>query len=53
MTDHIFSIDVVGKNGEALAGKWKDGVKTYLGMSVSGLPNLCVPVPDQHIFPND
>jgi hypothetical protein len=44
MTDHIVVIDVVGKNGEALADKWKDGVKTYLGMSVSGFPNLYVSV---------
>lgn len=33
-------IEFVGVGGQRLADKWSDGVKTYLGMQVSGFPNL-------------
>jgi cation diffusion facilitator CzcD-associated flavoprotein CzcO len=38
--DHI---DIQGVNGEKLADKWKDGPSTFLGMLVSGFPNLLMP----------
>ncbi|KIW86955.1 uncharacterized protein Z519_12420 [Cladophialophora bantiana CBS 173.52] len=33
-------IDIRGKSGQKLKAKWKQGVRTYLGMAVSGFPNL-------------
>ncbi|EXJ57777.1 uncharacterized protein A1O5_12335 [Cladophialophora psammophila CBS 110553] len=33
-------IDIRGKLGQSLKDKWKQGVRTYLGMAVSGFPNL-------------
>jgi cation diffusion facilitator CzcD-associated flavoprotein CzcO len=38
--DHI---DIQGTGGEKLADKWKDGPSTFLGMLVSGFPNLLLP----------
>ena len=34
------NIDIVGRNGEKLDDKWSKGIKTWLGMSVSGFPNM-------------
>ena len=34
------SIDFVGSNGKHLREKWSSGPRTYLGMSVSGFPNM-------------
>jgi cation diffusion facilitator CzcD-associated flavoprotein CzcO len=33
-------IDITGSNGQKLAEKWHDGPVTYLGVQVSGFPNL-------------
>ena len=33
-------MDFTGVNGQKLAEKWRDGPLTYLGMGVSGFPNL-------------
>ena len=33
-------IEITGLGGEKLSDKWKDGPSTYLGMTVSGFPNL-------------
>ena len=38
--DHI---DIQGVGGEKLGDKWHDGPSTYLGMFVSGFPNLLMP----------
>ncbi|MBT6986299.1 MAG: NAD(P)/FAD-dependent oxidoreductase, partial [Rhodospirillaceae bacterium] len=38
--DHI---DIRGVGGETLGDKWHDGPSTYLGMFVSGFPNLLMP----------
>ena len=38
--DHI---DIQGVGGEKLGDKWRDGPSTYLGMFVSGFPNLLMP----------
>lgn len=35
--DHI---DFIGKGGEKLKDKWKDGPETYLGLQIVGFPNL-------------
>ena len=33
-------IDIRGKSGMRLNEKWKEGTKTFLGMAVSGFPNM-------------
>ncbi len=40
MTGAIVSVDVRGRGGVELKKKWEDGPKTYLGLTVSGFPNL-------------
>ncbi len=40
MTGPLLAMDIRGRNGVALADKWADGPKTYLGLSVAGFPNL-------------
>ena len=40
VTGGILQMNVVGKDGVSLNDKWKDGVKTYLGLCVSGFPNM-------------
>ncbi|MDH3681239.1 MAG: alpha/beta hydrolase fold domain-containing protein [Acidimicrobiia bacterium] len=40
MTGAIVAVDISGRDGLALADKWQDGPKTYLGLTVAGFPNL-------------
>ncbi|HVN88748.1 MAG TPA: NAD(P)/FAD-dependent oxidoreductase [Candidatus Binataceae bacterium] len=40
MTGPLKSLNIRGRNGEALATKWADGPHTYLGLAVAGFPNL-------------
>lgn len=39
-TGALTRIDLRGKGGRSLEEKWRDGASTYLGMMVSGFPNL-------------
>lgn len=39
-TGGLKQLGVKDMNGTDLAERWKDGVSTYLGMSVSGFPNM-------------
>lgn len=39
-TGSMSRIDIRGEGGLALADKWRDGPKTYLGLQVQGFPNL-------------
>lgn len=39
-TGGLKNIDITGIGGQKLAQKWEKGTKTYLGMSVSGFPNM-------------
>lgn len=39
-TDWHWSLDVTGREGASLTGLWKDGPEAYLGLTVSGFPNL-------------
>lgn len=41
-TGSLNRIDIRGVDGEALAEKWQDGPKTFLGLLVSGFPNLFI-----------
>jgi cation diffusion facilitator CzcD-associated flavoprotein CzcO len=40
MTGPILAIDIVGRDGLALRDKWHAGPLNYLGLAVSGFPNL-------------
>jgi len=40
MTGAVVSVDVRGRNGRSLAGKWADGPRNYLGLMSEGFPNF-------------
>ena len=40
MTGTLNAIDIRGRKGERLREKWTEGPRTYLGVMVSGFPNL-------------
>ncbi|MGB3442460.1 MAG: NAD(P)/FAD-dependent oxidoreductase [Actinophytocola sp.] len=40
MTGALLDIDITGKADQSLRQKWQDGPGTYLGLAVSGFPNL-------------
>src|SRR6266849_4075572 len=42
MTGALRNIDIRGKGGIALARKWADGPRTYLGVATAGFPNLFI-----------
>lgn len=41
-TQWNWTMEVSGKGGEALKHKWKDGPEAYLGIMVSGFPNMFI-----------
>jgi cyclohexanone monooxygenase len=40
MTGPLMKLGIVGRDGLKLADKWAHGPRTYLGLTVSGFPNL-------------
>lgn len=42
ITGALLAMDIRGSDGLALADKWRDGPKTYLGLAVSGFPNMFI-----------
>lgn len=40
ITGGLRQIDIQGSTGQSLSEYWKDGAKTYLGLAVSGFPNM-------------
>ncbi len=40
MTGALTAIDITGRDGLALADKWRGGPKSYLGLMTAGFPNL-------------
>lgn len=42
MTGAVLAIDIRGTGGQSLREKWAGGPRTYLGLSISGFPNLFV-----------
>jgi len=42
MTGALLAIGIRGRGGRRLADKWADGPRTYLGLGVSGFPNLFI-----------
>jgi len=42
MTGSVAKIDIWGRDGQTLNGKWAEGPKTYLGLMSAGFPNLFI-----------
>ena len=42
LTGSILKMQIIGKDGVHLSDSWADGPKTYLGIQVTGFPNLFV-----------
>lgn len=42
MTGALGRMDIVGRGGATLRDVWRDGPRTYLGLGVSGFPNLFI-----------
>ncbi|MGX1321087.1 cyclohexanone monooxygenase [Bradyrhizobium sp. USDA 377] len=42
MTGSVAKIDIRGRGGQMLNGKWAEGPKTYLGLMSAGFPNLFI-----------
>ncbi|HEX3566511.1 MAG TPA: steroid monooxygenase, partial [Acidimicrobiales bacterium] len=40
MTGPLLRMNISGRNGLALKDKWADGPRSYLGLQVSGFPNM-------------
>lgn len=40
LTGALTAFDVVGKRGETVNQKWKDGANSYMGLMLEGFPNL-------------
>lgn len=40
LTGALTAFDVVGRDGQTVNQKWKDGASTYLGLMMAGFPNL-------------
>ncbi|MBF6089943.1 NAD(P)/FAD-dependent oxidoreductase [Nocardia cyriacigeorgica] len=40
MTGSVAKLDIVGRDGRTLNEAWREGPKTYLGLGVTGFPNL-------------
>ena len=40
MTGALLRIDIAGRGGQTLQQAWADGAKSYLGLAISGFPNL-------------
>ncbi|BCS23912.1 flavin-containing monooxygenase [Aspergillus puulaauensis] len=40
VTGGLLQMGLQGRGGQSLQEKWKNGTKTYLGMAVSGFPNM-------------
>lgn len=40
MTGALLAVDIRGRGGVSLRERWADGPQTYLGLAVSGFPNL-------------
>ncbi|KAG5716900.1 Cyclopentanone 1,2-monooxygenase [Termitomyces sp. T112] len=43
LTGSISQIDIKGTDGISIGDRWKKGLSTYLGMTVSGYPNMFFP----------
>ena len=40
MTGALLRVDITGRDGRSLRDEWKDGPRTYMGLTMAGFPNL-------------
>lgn len=40
MTGALLRVDIKGRDGRSLRDEWKDGPRTYMGLTMAGFPNL-------------
>jgi cation diffusion facilitator CzcD-associated flavoprotein CzcO len=52
MTGTLTNIDIVGRGGRTLRDKWVGGIRTNLGISVNGFPNLLLSLGPQTPYSN-
>ena len=52
MTGTLTSIDIVGRDGLLLRDKWADGIRSNLGISMNGFPNLLLSLGPQTPYSN-
>lgn len=52
MTGPLTRIDIIGRNGLILRDKWAAGLRTNLGISVHGFPNLLLSIGPQTPYSN-
>jgi hypothetical protein len=38
--EYLSTVDIIGRDGRRLHDDWRDGAQAYLGLTVSGYPNL-------------
>ncbi|MCP5200347.1 MAG: NAD(P)/FAD-dependent oxidoreductase [Gammaproteobacteria bacterium] len=48
VTGALVRMDIRGEDGQALADKWADGPRTYLGLTTAGFPNMFIVVGPQN-----
>jgi cyclohexanone monooxygenase len=42
MTGALLRVDITGRDGVKLRDRWSEGPKTYIGMAISGFPNMFI-----------
>lgn len=52
MTGTLTSIDIVGRGGQTLRDKWSTGIRSNLGISMNGFPNLLLSLGPQTPYSN-
>ncbi len=52
MTGTLTNIDIIGRGGQVLRDKWASGIRSYLGISMNGFPNLLLSLGPQTPYSN-
>ncbi len=52
MTGTLTNIDIVGRGGQVLRDKWATGIRSNLGISMNGVPNLLLSLGPQTPYSN-
>jgi cation diffusion facilitator CzcD-associated flavoprotein CzcO len=52
MTGTLTNIDIVGRDGQLLRDKWAEGIRSNLGISMNGFPNLLLSLGPQTPYSN-
>ena len=52
MTGTLTNIDIIGRDGRVLRDKWSEGIRSNLGISMNGFPNLLLSLGPQTPYSN-